>query len=93
MGNQRQFNPIGGFSEYLYTSVSDSVIINGVKGRVISLADRYDNRKDNLPTYSNTSDIYFRKNENDEVVQGKVYQSREMIMDFDWGHSHRNSSN
>ena len=93
MGNQRQFNAKGGFSEYLYTSVSDSVIINGVKGRVIALADRFDNRKDNLPTYSNTSDIYFRKNENDEVVQGKVYLSREMIMDFDWGHSHRNSSN
>ena len=93
MGNQRQFNAKGGFSEYLYTSVSDSVIINGVKGRVIALADSFDNRKDNLPTYSNTSDIYFRKNMNDEVVQGKVYLSREMIMDFDWGHSHRNSSN
>lgn len=93
MGNQRQYNPSGGFSEYLYTSALDSVVINGVKGHVIEPIDKHGNDPERLPTYSNTSDIYFRWNESHEVVQAKAYLSREMIMDFDWDHSHRNSSN
>lgn len=93
MGNQRQYNSSGGFSEYLYTSVSDSVVINGIKGRVIEAIDKQGKDYGRLPTYSNTSDIYFRQNENKEVVQAKAYLSREMIIDFDWDHSHRNRTN
>ncbi len=60
---------------------------------MIEAGDKTGSDNDRLPTYSNTSDIYFRKNENNEVVQAKVYLSREMIMDLDWDHSHRNKSN
>lgn len=90
MGNQRQFNQNGGFSEYLYVSKEDSVVINGVKGRVIEYADKNHRPNWDLPTFSESSDIYFRRNDAGVVVQAKVYLSREMIMDFDWEHHHFN---
>lgn len=93
MGNQRQYNSQGEFSEYIYTSVSESITINGIKGKVIELADKQGKDTERLPTYSNTSDIYFRRNAKNEIVQAKVYISREMVMDLDWDHSHRNGWN
>lgn len=90
MGNQRQYNPGGGFSEYLYVSKEESVVVNGVKGHVIEYADNAHRPNWDLPTYSNTSDVYFRRGENGEVVQAKVYLSREMVLDFDWDHHHIN---
>ena len=92
MGNQRYLNSQGGFSQYLYSSVSDAVIINGVKGHLVEYIDKSNRPNWDLPPYSNTSDIYFRKNEIGEVSQAKVYLSREMVMDFDWDHHHRNRS-
>ena len=90
MGNQRQYNPDGGFSEYLYVSLSEKVTINGVTGRLIAKADNFGKNDGNLPTYSNTSDIYFRQNMDKQVVQAKVYISRDMVLDFDWSHQHIN---
>lgn len=43
-----------------------------------------------LPQYSNTCDMYFRKNDKGEVIQGKLYMGRRMVLDFDWGHEHKN---
>lgn len=90
MGNQRQLNHAGGFSEYLYTSNENSVVVNGVKGHVIEYADKAHKPNWDLPPYSNTSDVYFRRNDAGEVVQAKVYLSRTMLMDFDWDHHHKN---
>lgn len=92
MGNQRQYNPQGGFSEYLYVSLSEKVTINGVTGRLIAKADMIDKNDGNLPAYSNTSDVYFRQNLDRVVVQAKVYLSRNMVLDFDWSHMHTNKT-
>lgn len=42
-----------------------------------------------LPYYSNTSDIYFRKNANG-ICQARVYVGQKMFLDFDWSHLHIN---
>lgn len=43
----------------------------------------------NLPYYSNTSEVYFRKNSKG-VCQARVYVGRKMFLDFDWSHNHTN---
>ncbi len=44
----------------------------------------------NLPCFSNTSEIYFRKNTKG-VCQARVYVEQKMFLDFDWSHNHTNN--
>lgn len=90
MGNQRQYLKGGGFSEYLYKDESPKVTINGVTGKMISKVTDPTGTHDGLPTYSNTSDIYFKKGEDGLASQAKVYKDRKTILDFDWNHTHKN---
>jgi len=91
MGNQRQFLASGGFSEYLYHNESEKVTINGVTGQMISLIADPTGSHAGLPTYSNTSDIYFKKGDDGFASQAKVYKDRKTVLDFDWNHEHKNS--
>ncbi len=34
MGNEKLYNPEGGFKEYLYTTVGEAVVINGYRCRI-----------------------------------------------------------
>lgn len=90
MGNQRQYVASGGFNEYLYQDVSERVTINGVTGKMISKITDPTGTHDGLPTYSNTSDIYFKKGDDDLASQAKVYKDRKTVLDFDWNHEHKN---
>lgn len=91
MGNQQYYIEEGGFSQWLYRTHPDyeTIEINGVRGQVIYCVDDVNDIHTSLPSYANTSDVYFRI-ENGEVVQGKLYLSREMALDFDWDHEHTN---
>lgn len=91
MGNQRKYLACGGFSEYLYKDESEKVTINGVTGKMISLIADPTGSQAGLPTYSNTSDIYFKKSIDGRASQAKVYKDRQTILDFDWNHDHKNS--
>lgn len=90
MGNGRQYNKSGGFSDYLYEGVGEKVTINGVTGRMIESITHKDGDLTRLPTYSSTSDIYFKRGEDGLASQAKLYVDRKMVMDFDWSHSHTN---
>lgn len=81
----------GGFSQYLYEAVTPAVVVNGVKGRIVKSVFVEAGGHDSLPTYSNSSDIYFKQNEIGVVIQAKVYRERKMILDFDWDHTHKNA--
>lgn len=91
MGGGYQYIETGGFSEYLYETVGKTENINGLRCKMIR---RIDGKKEHaqLPSYSNTSDVYLRPNADDIAVQAKVYESRRMIVDFDWSHTHVNQS-
>lgn len=89
MGNGADFfsrDAKGRRSEYV--SIGPAKTVNGVKGRVVKKVGDPDTHS-NLPYYSNTSDIYFRKNK-DGVCQGRVYIGQKKYLDFDWSHQHKN---
>ncbi|MBQ8959415.1 MAG: hypothetical protein IJ057_13105 [Bacteroidales bacterium] len=85
MGNQRHYNPEGGFSDYLYHSVGDIIEADGLTGKVI---EKNGPGPNNLPNYSNTSTYYFKIGKDGHVDQMRVYENRKMKVDFDWGHDH-----
>lgn len=92
MGNQREYIATGGFSVYLYEDHPDyeAKTVNGVHGKVIKLKTDKTGTHAGLPTYANTSDMYFRLGQEGGIIQGKVYINRKMCIDFDWGHDHTN---
>ena len=93
MGNQREYIKSGGFSQYLYEDHDGftPVTINGIRGKVVRFIADKGEAHTGLPTYANSSDIYFRVNRDGEVIQGKVYINRKHTLDFDWGHTHKNA--
>lgn len=94
MGNQQDYIESGGFSQYLYKDHDGFIAkeINGVKGKVVH--DQRDPKglHYSLPSYANTSDMYFKVSKNGEVIQGRLYIDRKSVLDFDWGHTHKNTS-
>ena len=89
MGNGADFfsrDERGRRSEYV--SIAPAKTVNGVKGHLIKKAGDSDTHT-NLPYYSNTSDVYFRKNTNG-VCQARVYIGQNVYLDFDWSHAHTN---
>lgn len=93
MGNQRQF--IDGperFSAFLYENHPDfePIEINGIEAKVVKLITDKEGKHSGLPTFSNTSTMYLRLGSDGSVVQAKLYNDRHQILDFDWGHEHKN---
>lgn len=72
-----------------YVPLERARTINGVKGHLIKKVGDSDTHT-NLPYYSNTSDVYFRKNMAG-VCQARVYVGQKKYLDFDWSHTHSNS--
>jgi len=88
MGGQKQYNKTGGFSNYLYRQVGETISSNGLVGKVIEKIEG-SGYHDGLPLYSNTSDIYFKMNDQEDAIeQARYYKNREASCDFDWDHSH-----
>lgn len=78
MGNSVDFfshDAKGRRSEYV--AIAPPRTINGVKGTIIKKVGDSDTHT-NLPYYSNTSDVYFRKNANG-VCQARVYIGQKNI--------------
>ena len=91
MGDQRRYQESGGFSEYLYVQIGETIVAsNGVEGKVVTKIDG--TAYDGLPTYSNTSEIYLKKNAQGEIIQARVYKDRKPVMDLDWDHPHENKN-
>ena len=91
MGNGADFfsrDAKGRCSEYV--ALAPSKIVNGVKGTLIKKRGDSDTHT-NLPYFSNTSEVYFRKNANG-VCQARVYIGQKKYLDLDWSHDHRNST-
>lgn len=89
MGGQREYIKSGGFSEYLYHQVGETLFSNGVSGKVIE--KQGDDRSHNgLPKYSNTSEVYFKLDDETKIIeQARIYKDRKVAYDFDWGHTHK----
>lgn len=91
MGNGADFfsrDERGRRSEYV--SLAPAKTVNGIKGHLIKKAGDSDTHT-NLPYYANSSDVYFRQN-NNGVCQARVYIGQKMFLDFDWSHAHTNKS-
>jgi len=92
MGDFKQYNESGGFDQYLYCQVGDTVTAdNGVRGKVIDkITDESQVFHDSLPMYSNTSEVYFKMSDKGShpIEQARVYKSRKVALDFDWNHKH-----
>ena len=87
MGGQNSYIPSGGFKEYLYHQIGDTITANGLSGKVIAkIGGKLGH--DGLPKYSNTSKIYFKLDENGIIEQARLYEGRQAFIDIDWGHSH-----
>lgn len=89
MGLQREYIESGGFSTYLYDQDGETIVSsNGVEGKVVSKIEG--TAYDGLPIFSNTSEVYLKRDHNGEIVQARIYKDRKPICDFDWDHQHKN---
>lgn len=93
MGNQRQYNPTGGFFQYLFERHPDweAVYINGVHAKVVRSITDKECRHSSLPLYSDTSDMYFKVGRSGQIIQARFYIDRSSVLDFDWSHRHCNT--
>lgn len=87
MGGQKAYISSGGFKEYLYHQIGETITANGVTGKVISRIDGVPGH-DGLPQYSNTSKIYFKMDDKGKIEQARIYDDRRSALDIDWGHTH-----
>lgn len=91
MGQQREYLESGGFSAWLYTQKGSEIVAsNGVVGKVVEKIDG--TSFDGLPIFSNTSEVYFKRNKDGHIVQARIYKDRKPVCDFDWDHPHTNKS-
>ncbi len=91
MGLQREYIENGGFSTYLYTQKGKSIIAsNGVEGKVVEKIEG--TAYDGLPIFSNTGEVYFKRNAKGEIIQARIYKNRRPLCDFDRDHPHKNKS-
>lgn len=89
MGSQKLFLKTGGFSSYLYHTIEKPIVSsNGIVGKVVEKIDG--SSFDGLPVFSNTSEVYFKKDNSGKIVQARVFKNRKPVCDFDWNHEHTN---
>ncbi len=88
MGGPRYYVAEGGFSKQLYYTI-DVIEADGLSGKVLGQFG-VEVGHSNLPSMSNTSSIYFRMGKEGHIDQMRTYENRNMALDFDWGHTHRN---
>ena len=90
MGGQNYYKAEGGFSQYLYQNVGDTIEVNGIRAKVIEYIGTK-NHHEGLPYFSNTSDMYLKIADNQSHVEKAiVYIDRHAAFEFDWGHEHKN---
>ena len=67
MGSGSNRNPLGGF--YTQEWDEEAELVAGIK----VLHNTNNKRANDLPAYSNTSSMYFKRNEKGEIVQLRIY--------------------
>lgn len=61
MGNVREYIASGGFAQYLYCQIGETLVSgNGVSGKIITEYDDGTNFHSSLPMFSNTSEVYLK---------------------------------
>lgn len=90
MGNSREYIKSGGFSQYLYYQVGQTITAsNGVQGKIVAEYGDENGFHSSLPKFSNSSEVYFKMDDKDAIVeQARVYVDRRVALDFDWNHTH-----
>jgi len=70
MGGQKSYIGGGGFSEYLYRQVGETISAGDTEGKVI---EKYGSKEghEGLPMYSNTSEVYMKRDD----ISGQVAQA------------------
>lgn len=90
MGGQNYYKAEGGFSQYLYQHVGETIEMNGIRAKIIEYVGTK-NHHESLPYFSNTSDMYLKIADNQTYVEKAiVYVDRHAAFEFDWGHPHTN---
>ncbi len=92
MGSQRKYNKSGGFTVKLYETINQygTFTYNGISAKVVRKAGD-ESGHSALPTYTNTSQMYFKVGIDGDIIQGRYYDAaRRSTIDFDWGHDHYN---
>ena len=89
MGGQKQYIAEGGFSQWLYKKVGETITINDMTGKIVEKIDDPIPNHAGLPFYSNTSDFYVKLSEFDgSPMQIRVFENRKAAPDLDWDHPH-----
>lgn len=91
MGLVKAYRIEGGFSQFLYAH-KDIIREGNLQAKVVFKIGTI-KYKESLPTFSNTSDMYFglKRDKDTGVIyidQLRIYKNRKAYMDFDWGHEH-----
>lgn len=71
MGGEKTYNPEGGFTEQLYYQVGDAIEAGGLTGKILGKFGEEIGHS-NLPSYSNTSNIYFKIGKEGHVEQMRI---------------------
>lgn len=88
MGLQKYYIAEGGFSQFMYHQTGEYFTMDGLSVRVIGKIGETKPHS-GLPTYSNTSDIYVKLSDVDNLPEEiRFFQNRKAVLDIDWGHSH-----
>lgn len=90
MGGQRQYLPGGGFSDYQYRQVDETIVAsNGISGKIIARIDETNEGHSGMPQYSSMSEVYLKiSDETHRVEQAGIYKDRRLVYQIDWDHSH-----
>ena len=88
MGNHSQYipGPDGLFKESHYTQFGDTIVADGLSGKIIVPIIPVKDNHYGLPLYAGKSKIYFKIDGQDKVEQMRIYINRKAAIDFDWGH-------
>lgn len=90
MGGMKHYIAEGGFSQWLYRKVGETITINGMTGKVVEKINDTIPNHAGLPIYSNTSDFYVKLSEFDGTpVQIRIFENRRAVLDLDWDHEHK----
>lgn len=90
MGGMKHYIAEGGFSQWLYKKVGETITVDGMTGKVVEKIDDTIPNHAGLPLYSNTSDFYIKLSEFDSSpVQIRIFENRKAVLDLDWDHEHK----
>jgi hypothetical protein len=90
MGGLKQYIAEGGFSQWLYKKVGETISYKGMSGKIVAKIDDTIPNHAGLPLAANTSDFYIKLSKDDGMPeQIRIYENRKAHLDLDWNHEHK----